>query len=295
MTDHKPEAAAVAELVEKLHNVKILEVTDPGTHETVPFAVVPRGVDLRSLKPFAEEHLEAPRRIEGTARFDDLASFIAHASRFKTGSSAIFADRKEEALTSVLDYHGPGQPRFGKHRGVYEFPASDEWSAWIAADDRTFDQQAFAEFLEERIIDVVDPASLGQSTSEALRSFGASPATPSRLLELSHGLSIHVSTKVTNATRLASGESTLAFEQTHADKYGGELKIPGAFVVAVPVFRHGAIYQIPVRLRYRVNAGSITWTLKLHGADRAFDHAFREASEQAANATGLPLFYGRPE
>lgn len=31
------------------------------------------------------------------------------------------------------------------------------------------------------------------------------------------------------------------------------------------------------------------------GADRIFDHAFREACEDARARTELPLFYGQPE
>ncbi len=71
--------------------------------------------------------------------------------------------------------------------------------------------------------------------------------------------------------------------------------MPGAFLVAIPVFKGGAPYQIPARLRYRVREKSITWFYELHGVDRVFDHAFSEACAKAANDTGLPLFLGAPE
>ena len=69
----------------------------------------------------------------------------------------------------------------------------------------------------------------------------------------------------------------------------------GAFLLAIPVFRGGDLYQIAVRLRYRVQGGAVSWSFELHGADRSFDHAFREACEDARARTELPLFYGQPE
>jgi hypothetical protein len=61
------------------------------------------------------------------------------------------------------------------------------------------------------------------------------------------------------------------------------------------VFQNGALYQIPARLRYRVSAGSVTWSFDLYRAQAVFDHAVDEACAHAAKETGLPLFMGSPE
>ena len=57
----------------------------------------------------------------------------------------------------------------------------------------------------------------------------------------------------------------------------------------------GAGYTIPVRLRYRVAEGKVTWTVSMHRADQAFADAVQESADVAKTKTDLPLFFGAPE
>ena len=54
-------------------------------------------------------------------------------------------------------------------------------------------------------------------------------------------------------------------------------------------------HVIPVRLRYRVSQGTVTWTMILVQSDHAYDVAVREVCTHVADKTALPLFYGTPE
>jgi len=253
-----------------------------------------------SLKPLLDEYLTKPERRKGVAALGDLESFIAHALRFKDEDSVLFADPTATApkLTAVLDYHRSGaksDPRFGQHRAVYSFPLSDEWKAWKAKDGAEISQQEFAEFLEDRISDVADPASPGESAKAFAQKVGVTFATPQRLIELSRGLSLHVGQQVKQAVNLQTGEVQIQYVTEHTDEKGQPLKAPGAFLITIPVFRSGAPYEIAARLRYRQKGGGVVWFYQLYRLDRVFEHAFNEACDQARTETALPLFVGAPE
>lgn len=262
--------------------------------------LLPQGIEAHSLKPFLDEYRRAPERRKGIAYLGDLDSFIAHAKRFADEDSALFADPSatNPSLTAVLDYHrigSDGAPRFGQHRGVYSFPLSDEWQAWQKSNGKAMGQAEFAEFVENRVTDLADPSGAGESALALAEAIGATFASPSKLLELSRGLSLRVGARVQNATNLTTGEVQMQFVTEHQDERGAPLKVPGAFLVALPVFRSGALYQLAARLRYRLRDGVVSWFYELHRSDRVFEHAFKEACDLAQKETNLPLFVGAPE
>lgn len=291
----KPEAQAVAEIVKGAFEPRLMTV------DGVQFFVGPAGVPT-SIKKLVDEHAEQPDRREGTANLHALESLVAWTNRFKNPNSAIFAsargDGGDPSIEAIIDYHhaGPdGEPRFGRHRGVYRCPLSDEWKAWKATVGRSFSQADFAAFIEDRILDVLDPEQAGSMAGDMMRALACQLAPPARLMELSRGLQVNVGSMVRNAKNLSSGESQVVFQEEHRDAAGAPLQIPGAFLIGIPVFRSGDLYQIPVRLRYRVKDGAISWSLDLYRADRIFDSAFDDAVTRASEATGLPVFRGSSE
>mgnify|MGYP001616645358 FL=1 len=94
--------------------------------------------------------------------------------------------------------------------------------------------------------------------------------------------------------RLASGEATLLFEETHKGADGQPLKVPAAFLVAIPVLRGGPLYRVPVLLRYRVQGGKVSWAISLYDAQGRIDHALGEARTRVAEVTGLLVLEGSP-
>jgi uncharacterized protein YfdQ (DUF2303 family) len=306
----------VAELAQKaaadVHTI-IFEGKD-GPAEVI---VLPQHMRAESIKKYLDEYRTAPERKKGQATLVDLNSFIDHVNRNKDASSAMFGvpDAQNPRLLCVFNYNEPalvneaikattadagtlarpGAPRFGDHRAVYTFPLADEWKAWTAADGESMAQEAFAIFLEERLIDVADPVTALAGAQQFAEKLAVTFATPQKLLELSRGLAVRVNGRVKQNVKLQSGEAQIAFSEEHTDETGAPLTIPGAFVIQVPVFKNGAPYQIPARLRYRVSGGAIAWWFDLYRTDRVFDHAFEEACGTAKSSTSLPLFKGTPE
>lgn len=294
---HSSDTAAVIAAVEEMAKAEIVTVPCGNAWE-VPLLVLPSSKQVIDVKQYLDARLERPQRRVGTARMSTLSSFVEHVKRFADEHTVIFAvdDPKEPMLEAVLDYHqqsATGAPSWCAHRTQYKFPLSDEWNAWTKAMD--FDQRAFADFLEDRIGDVADPEDAGEQTQEFAEQLGIALATPSALMALSRGLAVHVGQKVAQSINTSSGEVQLQFEEEHTAKSGGPLKVPGGFVIGIPVFRAGARYSIPVRLRYKVASGAVRWSLALLRPDLSFRDAFETALEQVATETQLPVLRGKPE
>lgn len=302
----------VERIVAKAHGAEMRSLRGPDEEGGIQIIAVQPNVSLKSIKPFLDEYLKAPDRRTGTARLLTLESFIEHALRHKDADSVVFAnnDVKAPSLTCVYDYNlqGPSRDslgaaksvaRFGTHRASYAFPLSEEWKAWTAKDGQPMAQAEFAAFLEDRIADVAEP--LTEKMGATARDFfqrvgvGVQVATPQRLLALSREFSVHSEENVRQAVNLQTGETVVQYEAKHVDEQAAPVKVPGAFLLALPVFKAGAPYEVAARLRYRVSAGRITWFYTLYRIDLIFDHAFTEAFTRVEEETGLPLFQGSPE
>ncbi len=94
---------------------------------------------------------------------------------------------------------------------------------------------------------------------------------------------------------LSSGECQFTYQEGHQGEAGTPLRVPQAFLVMIPVFKGGTLYQVLARLRYRLTEGRVVWSYALHQADRCADDARKEAREKAHEETKLPLFMGMPE
>lgn len=300
---HKSEAEAVGEIARSSVDPRTVLVLSGTPGKGADVLVTHKDLLVNSTKKFVDEWRTRPERRTGTARLDELASFVEHVNRHKGESTALFAAKKPAPqLVAIYDYNESGEEtddepraRFGKHRAIYTCPLSEPWTKWSAADDESMGQQAFAAFVEDNIADVIDPAEAGESAKTFAARIGATFATPAQLMATSRGLALTVNQRVQHATTLASGEVSIAFVEEHQDQKGQPLKVPTAILLGVQVFEGGAKYQIPVRLRYRVASGIISWTLQLYRTDLYLDDAFADVCKVAREGTSLPLFMGTPE
>lgn len=286
------EAAAIIEAVKGLSQVEAV----PGLDGLG--IIIPGDKELRSLKPLLDEFRDRPERRSGTVGITDLRSFSAFMNRFKGGPSVVFSDDAVPRLVGIVDYHAEtftGDPAFCRHRVLYDFPISDEWKAWEKKDAEGMTQADFAEFVEDRVGDLVVATDPTDPLVVRVSSMGGTLATPAKVLEVSRGFSVHANEAVKSAINLQSGETQVQYESAHSDAGGGSVKVPGWFLIAIPVFRNGASYLLAVRLRYRLQGGRIIWFYQLHQPRKVFDHAIAEAEASVAEQTGLPVYRGRPE
>ena len=302
MTTTEIETDSLLEAMQEFVDVQVITELGPDDAPVTVLAV-PKGRSLHSVKQFVDEYLPRPERIVGTARLTTLDSFVDHVNRHKDAGSAIFVDDgPRPSIQAVYDYHelkgkeaASKNARFKQHRAVYTFPLSHEWEAWVGKDSKPMDQGAFAQFLEDRISDVLSPAEAGDGVKEFANTLGVTLASSTKLMALSKGLAVNVDTKVAQKVNTSTGEGTLFFSEEHKDEAGQQLQVPGGFALALPLFRGGKGYQIPVRLRYRISGGKVLWTFALYNTDASLRHGVKEASLDVSSRTGLPIFYGTPE
>lgn len=285
VTTHPGDAQALIDAVRESS-----EPTEIGLDNQGDVLVLHRGQTVVSLKPYKDALRTRPERKVGTATLTTLDSFITHVNASKGASSAVFASPAE--LVAVYDYHGT-EPAFCQHRGVYEFPVSDEWRAWTRVNGESLPQHTFAEFIESHITDVATPKDSDAATYFA--ELGFTLASPSALLALSRGLRVRVEQEAVSRPNLSTGELEVSFKEQHTTDVGAPLKVPGGFVLHIAPHVCGARYAVPVRLRYRVANGKVLWTMILHRIELVLRDALDDAVKKVAEQTDLPVYHGSPE
>jgi hypothetical protein len=306
--------------VAQLSEAKMLSMALPiGT--TIPIMAVPDGTELLSVKKFIDDYAVKPDRRVGTDKVQDLDSLVAWINRHKDAGSVVFCDTTREApkLLSIIDYHhqvpttddgklldsGDATARFGRFRALYEFPLSEHWKAWRKVDGVAMDQADFAEFLEERVLDLIAPdigtdgegsevKKLPPRVQQLLDALGGRCALPQDVITLSKGLEITATSRAVTRVDVQTGEGALVFEQDHVGADKQKVSVPKLFLIGIPLFDKSSFhYRIPVRIRYRLHGG-IKWTFTMFGADEVIDAAIREAAEHVRDGATTPLFYGTP-
>jgi len=294
--DTRVEADAILEAARTFGKVHQLDHVDDDT-----ILSVPEGRTIQPAFRYEIERREAMLRKEGVATLTTVGSFVEHVERHKVvGQTVVFVDNgpANPSMLAVYDYHesNAGPAHHGVHRARYQFPFSEEWLAWTDRRLERMSQSSFAEFLEDHLADVLDPEKGGQTAEDFAGLFGLQLATPNRLLAMSRDLTVHAKSQVRQAQNLATGEMVLHFVEEHTDAAGQQLRLPGGFVLAIPIFRGGEPYVLPARLRYRKSDGGLSWSIALHQPDARLRHAIDEAVRLVMGChEDVPLFYGEPE
>jgi hypothetical protein len=295
--------AEVRQLVEDYVQPVVREIEEPGTGLKLLAAVSKAGVNVIHADAW-DEVREGPRARRGVARFTSIDSLIDHTKRFADADSVLYAvdDRSAPSISAILDYYvagANGAPRWGRHRGHYSFVLSDEWKIWNKANASWFGMAEFQHFLEDRLPDVLTLIGGEDELSEAgqvyVNALKTDVATQQQLFELSRGLDVHSDETVKQHAKLTSGEAQIVFSTEHKTSDGKPLRVPGVFLIGIPVFKNGPVYRIIARLRYRVKEGEIKFQYELWAADRSFDDAFQQACARVVAETELPIFFGQPE
>jgi uncharacterized protein DUF2303 len=161
-TNKSTDAGVVAEVMERLYEPKVITVEADGIKAQVLITPGKSGIEAQGVREFVEPYRQNPERRQGMAVLETLDSLIAHVNRFKDANSVLYcslAVKAHPSMTAVLDYHEPtgGKPRFGKHKAHYTFPLSDEWEAWSGKNNAPLSQEVFAQFLDQHILDGIDP------------------------------------------------------------------------------------------------------------------------------------------
>lgn len=327
MSDHTPEniAQTVRDILATQPDCTVLDPTHIARHSTAPLLIsVPDGrkiVDLTDNLRKVQSTL-TPLRRTGTAKMTDLQSVIDWANRNKDADSALFAQNSETApsITAIADYNRNGaetvhdggfstMARHGTHRATYTFPLSKQWKAWDAVSGKGMTSLEMGVFLEDHILDVIDPplslTSPGIAGAEAsasdlrlidiARRLEGNYGNAAQLLNMAKSFTVNETSDYTVQHNSTSGEGMLVVKSEHLDANNQPIRPPKLFLIAIPVFDNGPAYRIPVRFQYRKSGSKLAFFMTLHDPQHSKDHAFTEATRHAVESTSLPLFLGQPE
>lgn len=274
------QAAAPHELVE---GVYVLSDNDGGS----------RVVDI-------DAYAETPRHIAANRRVTDATSFVAYVNRHWTLGTEVYAHTSSSSVVAVLDSHeGSGREAgWQKHKLTLALEHTKAWLAWTArdlgADPRAWlDQQAFAEFIEDRALDVVDP-------------------DHARLIELATKFEATTKVEFGSAVRRDNGEVKFEYVETVGPKKGGkgDIQLPKELKLGLRPYIGGPIYYVTASLRYRIRAEGLVLGFALLRPENILEAAFADIVTEIRDGridkrddgetvvhTGIgdvPIFYGQP-
>lgn len=231
-------------------------------------------IDLESER----DHLrERPRRKTGTYHVRDAASLNAYLDKHEMPETELWADANRLAVTAVINGHAATDAGHGDHRAVMTLTHTPEWKAWIERDRKMFGQLEFAEHIEDRLTDIVDPPAADML--ELVQTFIAK-----RALAFESGKS------------LSTGQVQLEYRETIEAKAGhkGRLEIPQRFTLLVAPFEGSAVVSMSARLRYRITEGDLRLGFFLDRPAQVIRDAFADVVNGIAENNPSPLFHGTP-
>lgn len=269
----------VAASEDRTDNDAIIE-TAQAAAEPTPLAVgevyslvVPAGG--RAVLVDTEQFQAAPNRKRGTVELFTAGSFADYVKTHDTGSVSIFADVRQALVEAVIDGDTRDAAGWGQHRAVMRLRFTDPWKHWTSADGRLAKQQAFAEHIEQGLLEIVDPAAAD-------------------MLEIAQHFQANTAAEFQTSKLLSNGQVQLKYTEQVDARAGvaGQLDVPATFTLALRPFEGSDTYKVTARLRYRVGGGALAIGYQLDRPNDVLNAAFDDVLNEIAETTSLLPYAG---
>jgi uncharacterized protein YfdQ (DUF2303 family) len=270
-------------------------VVEPG----VVIAVPGQDGEIRLLD--TDAFADAPRRAKAKRSVSDAESFVRYVNRHRTPGTEVYAHVLSSAVVAVIDaHHGTDEPAgWQDHRVELALEHSKEWLAWNARDlgqnpRGWFNQQEFAEFIEDRALDVHDP-------------------DHARLIEIATTFEAKSKADFNSAVRLDNGDVRFDYVEQTTAKAGekGDIEIPKQLTLALRPYIGGPRVWVTAQFRYRLAGGGLMLGFALVRPEVILETAVDdivteiregktirpENGDETVIHTGVgdvPIFYGKP-
>jgi len=248
--------------------------------EHVLTAVVPDGYKIASLDiaRLVAPYQDTPQRVRGTVTLTDTVSWLAYFAKHGSLNSEVYGDVRASTVTAVINAPTDSlTPGWGDHRAILTLEHSDAWRAWTNGNGSLFSQETFAEHLEARTPDLIEP-------------------TAADMLELAQSFQATTGVTFESGTRLASGQRRLQYLETIEGRAGqrGQLDVPTQIAIRVQVWR-GIDIAVPMtaRFRYRIAPGGLALGYVLDRVDDVLDAAWQDLLGDLTGALPVPVLAGR--
>lgn len=264
---------AVKEILNAVRQPLVMDGFNAGAR----FALAPEGTTLIDLKNV----LGQPDHIRQRVSLLSVSALLAYLARYATSETVVFANEQAAGYEAVLDYHpkviSPDQPDSRgecEHTARYDCPKSEEWNDWFGNSGKMLDQEAFAEFIETHLKDIVEPS-------------GAD------MLQLALHLQIHKTAQFESGIRLDNGQVQFRYQETiKGTSKVGDLSIPAMFVIRIPVFVDGATFRVECRFKYQLRDGKLLMGHTLMRPKDVAQAAIKVVTAEITKGTTAPVFVG---
>jgi uncharacterized protein YfdQ (DUF2303 family) len=221
------------------------------------------------------DHTGVLSRKIGTTTVRDAQSFLTYWDKHHDDDSEVYADSDRLTVTAVLDAHTPGAARWGGHRLHLALRETTAWQQWARNDGQLLDQEAFAEFLEDHLPELLEPSAAD-------------------MLEIAQSFQAAQKVDFQSATRLSSGQRQFQYVETATTKAGqkGQLTVPETFVIGLVPFEGSEGYKLTARLRYRVGQQGLRLGYKLERPDEIRKTAFADVVHAIGEQIDTPVMNG---
>lgn len=197
-----------------------------------------------------QELRAAPRRSKGSQRVLDAESFVAEVQRRALTSGAsgttVYADARTLSLVAVLNDDNGTAPGWRDYRVEYEVALTPEWVHWGGRNNTDLALESFARHIEDGLEQIVEP-----------------PAAD--MLELAQTFHAQTGAKFKQASRLATGSTSLVYEEDVSASAGaaGQVEIPQTFTLRLAPLYGTPVSDVEAWFRYRLKSGQLTLSYKL--------------------------------
>ncbi|WP_405391097.1 YfdQ family protein [Streptomyces sp. NBC_01102] len=219
----------------------------------------------------------APDRKVGITTVRDALSFHAYFGKHADDDSEVYADSDRLTVTAVLDAHQANSPRYNQHVLKLALRETETWKQWAALDGKLVGQEQFAEFLEDHLPELLEPAA-------------------AEMLEIAQSFQAASKVDFKSGTRLATGQRQLEYVETTTARAGqtGQLTIPETFIVGLVPFEGSEGYRLTARLRYRINGTELRIGYKLERPADIRATAFGDVVTAIGEHIDQPVMNGTP-
>jgi len=236
--------------------------------------LIPSGYDIAAIKPS-----EAPSRKTGTITVRRTADFIDLLKDHSCERTRIFCRESGTGatFTAIVNFVHPMTDAgdWCDFRIVLALEQDPDFCLWHGRNNDPMDQLAFAEFLEEAELTILNP-----------------PAA--KLQELALTLKATQSVRYDKGIRLDNGDIAFNY-RTETSAVGGAdgtLKIPDRITIRTPIWRGGMPMDTDVLFRYRLREGKLLFHFKMIRVADLLRGAIDATAENIATETLVPVYLG---
>jgi uncharacterized protein YfdQ (DUF2303 family) len=257
-----PAAIAAGEQLSKVQNV----IRDEGCEHTK--VIIKEGFRLELI----DNDLKRPIRKSGTKEFTSVKSFCSYVNKHKSADeTVIIADEDKGQMLAILNDDGKEKPAWADFKAYLKLGHSKQFQTWLCNREKKFNQEDFADFIEDNRTDLM----VGTIKIDGAEFKNISPLELKRLiLDLKMTMQESLSSKLDPVT----GATSLSYVSEEIGK--GNVVIPEKFVIAIPIYKTGDIFQVTILLRLRVREDQASFYYFIDQLELLKETAFDEVCKR---------------